>query len=117
MISCSKGFNAVWYILILKGFSLHKVTSKARGKKKKKKSPGAKGKRKDRGRERGSEESVERGGRKEKGPEGAEEQLLSVAPQRTSVHATCFSLWLRSQRGSCLEDKTNAHTHTHLCFW
>ena len=35
MISCSKGFNAVWYILILKGFSLHKVTSKARGKKKK----------------------------------------------------------------------------------
>lgn len=45
------------------------------------------------------------------GPGGVEEQLLSAAPLRTSVHATGTSHWLILQHSSCLKHK--AHTSAH----
>ncbi len=85
---------------------------------KQKKSCGAEQSEKEKKRERGSErtESVKRRGKRGEEPWGAEEQLLSAAPWRTSVHATSSSHWLALQHSSCLEQKTH-HTYTHLGFW
>lgn len=60
--------------------------------------------------------SVRRRVKEWEGPRGAEEQLLSATPLRTSVHASGSSRRLTLQHSSCLEDKTPISTLTHLCF-
>lgn len=75
---------------------------------------GRRRRRRDHIREGGLHEEMREGGTRAWRSGGVEEQLLSAAPLRTSVHATGTSHWLILQRSSCLKHKahTNAHSNT-----